>query len=173
MKRNETSSGSGAVCGPIWAVFPTRSNITYGLLCDETKDSTADYMCSVEVEGFDGLPLELDRMRLPRQTYAVFQHDGNMTTLQETRHIIWHDWYPKSGYRAAATPDFERYGELFDPTSGEGDMEIWIPIRVLIGPPYILNRSRHPLTPVRCRSVRSPAVAPAATDGRYSRAASS
>ncbi len=103
--------------------------VTYGLQYGETKDHSSDYMCAVEVDGFSGLPPELDRVQLPEQTYAVFAHDGDVTTLPQTRTSVWNDWYPRSGYSAAQTPAFERYGEAFDPASGQGDMEIWFPIK--------------------------------------------
>ena len=38
-------------------------------------------------------------------------------------------WLPDSGHEAADAPDFERYGERFDPATGEGGCEIWIPIK--------------------------------------------
>ena len=36
---------------------------------------------------------------------------------------------PTSGLKPAPTPDFERYDERFNPTAGEGPIEIWFPIQ--------------------------------------------
>ncbi len=34
-----------------------------------------------------------------------------------------------AAHEAADAPDFERYGEEFDPRTGTGGVEIWIPIK--------------------------------------------
>jgi len=36
---------------------------------------------------------------------------------------------PASGLKAADAPNFERYGETFDPATGNGGFEIWVPVR--------------------------------------------
>jgi AraC family transcriptional regulator len=36
---------------------------------------------------------------------------------------------PALGLNAADAPSFERYDENFDPTSGNGGLEIWVPVR--------------------------------------------
>jgi AraC family transcriptional regulator len=104
-------------------------SVSFGVVCESSRPGHSDYMCAIEVDDFSDLPPELDRMRFPQQTYAIFSHDGNVTSLQETRKSILEEWYPQSGLEAATTPDFERYGESFDPVSGEGDMEIWFPVK--------------------------------------------
>jgi AraC family transcriptional regulator len=35
---------------------------------------------------------------------------------------------PSSGFKAADAPSFERYDETFDPVTGDGGFEIWVPI---------------------------------------------
>ena len=34
-----------------------------------------------------------------------------------------------SGYELGGTPDFERYDERFNPETGTGEMEIWVPVK--------------------------------------------
>jgi len=36
---------------------------------------------------------------------------------------------PESGFKATGGPEFERYTKSFDPVSGNGGVEIWVPIR--------------------------------------------
>jgi AraC family transcriptional regulator len=37
-------------------------------------------------------------------------------------------WLPASGLMAADAPDFERYDADFDPRTGMGGVEIWVPL---------------------------------------------
>ena len=53
---------------------------------------------------------------------------------EQTIEAIGSKWYPESdeepAARAGEAPDFfERYTEEFDPRTGMGGMEIWIPIK--------------------------------------------
>ncbi|HEY7769755.1 GyrI-like domain-containing protein [Longimicrobium sp.] len=103
---------------------------TYGVMCGAWPDEQRfEYMCGVEVASLDALPPEYGRMRIPAQRYAVFLHHGHVSTLHSTWDAIWHQWLPRSGYRMANTPEFERYDERFDPQSGSGTVEIWCSIQ--------------------------------------------
>jgi len=49
--------------------------------------------------------------------------------MRRTWFTIWNKWLPESGHQVAEAPEFERYGEEFDPRTGTGGLEIWIPIK--------------------------------------------
>ncbi len=98
-------------------------------MCARGNDRLTDYMCAIEVDSFDDLPPELDCMSIPERRYAIFRHEGTMAALRETWQSIWTERVPQAGLKVATPPDFERYGEGFDPASGEGVIEIWIPIQ--------------------------------------------
>jgi AraC family transcriptional regulator len=71
---------------------------------------------------------------IPTQKYAVFSHREHVSKLSNTVGTILSKWLPQSGYEVAHVgadaPDFfERYGEDFDPQTGTGGMEVWIPIK--------------------------------------------
>ena len=101
----------------------------YGAICGgDPKTQTMEYMCAVEVESFDAVPKELGRMRVPAARYAVFLHEGNVATIQETWRQIF-SWLPKSGMQSNQTPDFEIYGANFDGATGEGGVEIWLGVK--------------------------------------------
>lgn len=105
-------------------------DVAYGAVAQaDPARGTFEYMCAVEVASFDALPPALGRMRVPAQRYAVFVHRGGVATMRATWDAIWGDWVPRSGVRPADTPDFERYGEGFDPATGAGVVEIWFPIQ--------------------------------------------
>lgn len=104
----------------------------YGL-CFQMPDGV-DYLSGFEVNGAKGLPAEFSRVSIPAQHYAVFAHRGHVSKLRETLDAIWHKWLPASGHHlahadAAAPNFFERYGEKFDPRTGMGDIEVWVPVK--------------------------------------------
>lgn len=105
------------------------SAVTYGVMCgSDMAAQTFEYMAGVEVSTFDGLATGLDRMRIPPAHYAVFTHEGHAATISQTWGAIWNSWLPGSGWASAPSPDFERYDERFDPSTGAGIVEIWFPV---------------------------------------------
>jgi len=97
--------------------------------------ATFEYLAGVEVSDFSGLPSELSRLSIPPQRYAVFTHREHVSELWHTCDRIG-KWLPKAGYghpdRDAGVPDFfERYGEDFDPQTGTGSIEVWVPVQTL------------------------------------------
>jgi AraC family transcriptional regulator len=107
---------------------------SYGLNFNCLSDTDAfEYLAGVEVSGFSGLPSELSRLTIPPQKYAVFTHREHVSKLWYTCDRVG-KWLPQSGYEhpgvAAGVPDFfERYGEDFDPKTGTGSVEVWVPVR--------------------------------------------
>ena len=94
-----------------------------------SDDNGLDYLCGVEVGEFSQLPPELSRVRVPANRYAVFTHYGHISAIRSTWSTIWSKWLPKSGHQIADAPDFERYDARFDPRSGNGEVEIWVPLK--------------------------------------------
>jgi predicted transcriptional regulator YdeE len=102
----------------------------YGAICGgDPKTQTMEYMCAVEVKSFDEVPKDIGRMRVPAARYAVFLHEGNVATIQDTWKHIFSVWLPRSGMQSNETPDFEVYGERFDGETGEGGVEIWLAVK--------------------------------------------
>jgi AraC family transcriptional regulator len=100
----------------------------YGVCCNTDEDGNFDYICGVEVASFSDLPPDFSRVRVPAQRYAVFSHRDHISSIRRTVNTIWNRWLPESGHEVADAPNFERYGDSFDPQSGTGGLEIWIPI---------------------------------------------
>jgi AraC family transcriptional regulator len=94
--------------------------------CDE--DGNFDYMCGVEVGDFSDLPDGFGTLRVPAHKYAVFRQSEHISTIRRTFSAIWSQWLPESGHKPADAPTLERYGAEFDPVTGTGGFEIWIPI---------------------------------------------
>jgi AraC family transcriptional regulator len=105
------------------------ANVTYGVICNTDDTGSIDYICGVQVREFPSQPAELTRLRIPPQTYAVFEHHDHVSTVSTTWHAIWNQALAADGYEATDGPAFERYDERFDPRTGLGGLEIWIPIK--------------------------------------------
>jgi AraC family transcriptional regulator len=103
--------------------------VAYGVCCNGDDAGNFDYIAGVEVSDFSDLPREFSRVRIPEQRYAVFTHSEHISTIRRTVGTIWNHWLPASGLKAADAPNFERYDEKFDPVSGNGGLEIWVPVR--------------------------------------------
>lgn len=103
--------------------------VAYGVCCNGDDAGNFDYIAGVEVLDFSDLPREFSRVRIPEQKYAVFTHRDHVSTIRRTINTIWNEWLPASGLKAADAPNFERYDANFDPVTGNGGLEIWIPVR--------------------------------------------
>ena len=104
-------------------------NLAYGVCCNGDDSGNFDYIAGVEVADFSDLPRDFSRVRIPEQRYAVFSHKEHISTIRRTVNTIWNHWLPASGMKAADAPSFERYDENFDPATGNGGLEIWVPVR--------------------------------------------
>jgi AraC family transcriptional regulator len=61
-----------------------------------------------------------------------------VSAISRTVDAIFHAWLPASGYRHAwssgslsedALAFFEQYGEDFNPATGRGNIEVWVPVK--------------------------------------------
>ena len=110
--------------------LPNRSSATtYGVCYNTDDEGNMDYLCGVEVRSFTDLPTELTALRIAAQRYAVFWHGTHISAIRGTWNAIWNGWLPQSGYQAADAPILERYDERFDPISGNGGVELWVPLQ--------------------------------------------
>jgi AraC family transcriptional regulator len=93
-----------------------------------------DYLCGIEVSSLEELSPGMQYSNIPAQRYAVFTHNGHVSNLRATLNTIWRKWLPSSGYQVNppvnGAPDFfERYGPGFNPQTGVGDIEVWLPVK--------------------------------------------
>lgn len=102
--------------------------IPLGVYADFDDEGNFDFWCAVEVTRASDVPRPLEKLAVPKQTYAVFQHRGHVSTLGETYDVIWNDWLPFSGRASADGPSLERANPGFDPRTGNGGHTIWIPL---------------------------------------------
>jgi len=62
-----------------------------------------------------------------------FSHDNGAPVfpgLWQRFHQHLNHWLPALGLQTANAPNFARYDEKFDPATGNGGLQIWIPITV-------------------------------------------
>jgi len=102
---------------------------SYGVCWNYKPGVGFDYLSGVEVSGTAGLPADCSNVRIPASRYAVFTHRQHVSALPNTLEAIWKKWLPKSGYESTGAPGFERYTDEFDPRTGMGGTEVWIPIK--------------------------------------------
>lgn len=103
-------------------------NAAFGVLCNSDDEGHIDYLTAVAVSAYYDDTPELDVLRIPPQTYAVFIHDGHVSDIRRTWKAIFGMWSQNTKYKLVDAPQFERYGENFDPETGNNDIEIWIPV---------------------------------------------
>lgn len=92
-----------------------------------------DYLSGVEVSRAAGLPVPLIGLRVAAHKYLIFSYRDHVSKMKDTIGAIWNEWLPASTYKVASGTDVpamvEFYGADFDPRTGMGTMELWIPIQ--------------------------------------------
>ena len=103
---------------------------SYGLMCtgeEDFVDGKFDYTASVAVSSLDNIPEGMVGAEIPEATYAVFTHNGNLDSLQETYEYIYGKWFQNWEYEPTGLNEFEFYDERF---TGEEDSELYIYIPI-------------------------------------------
>lgn len=116
--------------GPVIGQVPGQvGQVAYGVCTSSDDNRSFEYLSAVEVADADEIDRELTVVQLRARRYAVFFHAGNVATLRSTMDQIGHSWAKRTATTPEHAPFFERYDKLFDPVSGNGGVEVWIPIK--------------------------------------------
>jgi AraC family transcriptional regulator len=102
-------------------------NVAYGAIYNSDDSGRYDYLCGVAVTAFPNHPSAFTRLRIPPQTYAVFEHRGHISAIAGTFKAIWE--HGLAGLQALGAPTLEVYDERFDGRTGLGGLEIWVPVK--------------------------------------------
>lgn len=105
-----------------------RPDCTYGVVHDIQDDDSHEYLAAIAAAPDAPLPEGLTELLLPVQSYVVFHHPGHISEVGGVCEAIFADWLPDSGYEVSEAPFFERYTEAFDPETGHGGFEFWLPV---------------------------------------------
>jgi AraC family transcriptional regulator len=100
---------------------------TYGV-CHGADGEGFTYLAGVETDRPSAAGPEFATLAIPPARYAVFTHAGHIAGIRATTHTIWSHGLPESGLTPSGGPDFELYDARFDPATGTGIVEIWIPL---------------------------------------------
>lgn len=101
---------------------------TYGVVTDHEEDCSFGYLAGVEVSPTADLDPGMAYIDIPTQLYAVFAHQGHISTMRRTAYSIWAQYFPNSTLIPTSGPNFERYGAEHDAFTGYGPVEVWVPI---------------------------------------------
>lgn len=99
----------------------------YGVCSDFTEDGF-NYTCCTETDPAAQNDAPLVTLGIPAQTYLVFTHRGHISGIGATTMAAWDDGIPTSGKKPTNGINFELYDARFDPKTGTGEVEIWIPV---------------------------------------------
>lgn len=100
---------------------------TYGVMYGyEEATGEFDYVAALHVNSASDLPEGMVSVEIPAARYALFT--CTLPTLSATYRQI-HPWLAQSEYEHAGAPEFEYYGEDFDPEDSNSPMGVYIPIK--------------------------------------------
>lgn len=130
--------GDTTTAAGMWQSFMSRAHlinatnrmIPIGLSRTLDDPDVVDYACAIETDQVRSIPKGMARIDLPAQTYAVFEHTGHVSAIGATFAAIWDAWSV-----AEQLPldigglCIERHKPTFNPMSGLGGIEIWMPVR--------------------------------------------
>lgn len=100
----------------------------YGVVWNANQNGDFDYLAGVQVAEGNSTPSGFTQVEIAPRRYAIFTHNQHVSSLPQTIDTIWSKWAPDCGLKIAKAPCYERYTEEFNPQTGLGGMEMWIPL---------------------------------------------
>ncbi len=103
-------------------------DIALGVCCNRDGEGAFDYIAGMEIGASAAVPSAWHAVFMPAGDYLVAWHAGHISTIRSTWYWLLNDYLPGSGLGLADAPDFERYDARFDDRTGNGGVEIWLPL---------------------------------------------
>lgn len=103
-------------------------DIAFGVCCNRDGEGAFDYIAGMEIAATAAVPSVWRSVSLPAGDYLVAWHAGHISAIRSTWYWLLNDYLPRSGLSLADAPDFERYDDRFDDRTGNGGVEIWLPL---------------------------------------------
>lgn len=120
---------------PYLGTIPEQIGTTdYGVcIGGDNSGQRFDYMAAIAVPAGTKVPADWSQVSVPAQNYAVFSHTQHVSQMRHTIDKIF-AWLSGSEYELAEQGAekihfFESYGDSFNPETGLGDIEIWLPLK--------------------------------------------
>ena len=118
----------------LWQNFAAREaevstptpGVGYGVCYNNSEDGKFTYMAGVA--GPSDIPNGMTHIDIPAQDYAVFTHSGHISEIHKTIFTIWNKGLTEHNLTPTYAPDFEYYDKRFDPETGNGVVDVWIPV---------------------------------------------
>ncbi|MEM7241964.1 MAG: AraC family transcriptional regulator [Pseudomonadota bacterium] len=118
----------------LWQSFAAREaevptptpGVGYGVSFNSTEAGTFTYMAGVAGRG--DIPTGMTHIDIPAGDYAVFTHAGHISEIHKTIFTIWNRGLTDNNLTPTYAADFEYYDQRFNPETGNGVVDIWIPV---------------------------------------------
>ena len=99
-------------------------------VCTDFDGKDFSYWIAMEIPESATVPEGLLVKDIPSQRYAVFTAKGQVPqSVWETLDYIYGEWFPHSGHERFDGPDIEWYDERYNPATGSGEVDLYIPIK--------------------------------------------
>ena len=128
----------GAVAGipQMWEAFNARDAevaavegaAAFGVCHGADGEGGFRYLAGLQSRAGAGVPDGMARVRVPAGRHAVWTHQGHVSDLPALVGAIWNGGLEAAGLTHRRAPDFERYDARFDPATGRGAIEVWVPV---------------------------------------------
>ncbi len=109
----------------------TGPGVTYAVVAAPPPGEEGfEYAPCVAIDSSDDLPEGLKAIRVAERTFAVFRHPGHIAEMPAVCNAIFGEWCAATDRKPAEIPIqmIEFYPGSFDPMTGEGGFEIWLPL---------------------------------------------
>lgn len=110
-------------------------SLLYGYHYDFSEDGTKRYLVGWELKQENEVPQDLSVLRIPTQTYAVFdsreQIPDDVEIGLEIINVwkrIYSEWFPSANFEQVEGPCIEKYYWV-DESQAESICEVWIPVK--------------------------------------------
>jgi AraC family transcriptional regulator len=114
---------------PLIATITARDGTdTFGAIYDYDEAGTT-YLAGVAVKELPAQLGPLTKLELPERTYAVWMHREHVSLVGATCQQIFEHGLVSAGVTPEPAPMLERYGDAFDPRTGNGGLEVWVPVK--------------------------------------------
>jgi AraC family transcriptional regulator len=88
-----------------------------------------DYICGITATGTGMLPATFNSLQIAASDYLIFRQSNHVSAIGRVFAAIYGHWLPGSGHNVASAPIIEHYTTTFDPPTGNGGFEIWLPLK--------------------------------------------